>query len=71
MNKFNLPLIASIIASLAGIAGTVITPFLGATVDAQVQAILQALSALLVVIPTWHVSSVAATQAKVKMGLKP
>jgi hypothetical protein len=47
--------------------GTILVPFLSADLTSQIQNILQALSAFLLVIPTWHVTSVAATQAKLKM----
>ena len=67
MKNLNLPFIASVLAAIAGLVGTVLVPFLSADLTSQIQNILQALSAFLLVIPTWHVTSVAATQAKLKM----
>ena len=62
----NLPLITSILAALAGAAGTILTPLYGNGLATTVQAVIQAISALLVVIPVTHASSVAAHVAKAK-----
>ncbi len=64
--KLNLPLIAAVVAALAGVVGSTLVPLLGTQLAISIQAILQALSALLIAIPTYHVSSVAAAQSKLK-----
>jgi hypothetical protein len=64
--NLNWALIGSIVAALAGVAGSILTPLYGSSLATSVQAVLQALSGLLVVIPTFHVSSVAASGAKYK-----
>jgi hypothetical protein len=66
----NLPLIAAICAALAGVAGTILTPLYGANLSTAVSAVLQALSGLLVLIPTLHASSVAATTGKLRARAK-
>ena len=68
--NLNLPLIASICAALAGVAGSILTPLYGADLSTAVQGVLQALSSLLVLIPTLHVSSVASAAAKAKINAK-
>lgn len=64
--KLNLPAIAAVLAAVAGIAGSALTPLFGTQLAIAVQAVLQAVSGLLVVIPTYHVASVAAAQSKLK-----
>lgn len=62
----NFPLIGSIVAAVAGVVGTILTPIYGVTLATAVKAFLLALSTLLIAIPTWHLASVAATSAKSK-----
>jgi hypothetical protein len=68
--SLNLPLIASICAALAGVAGSILTPLYGADLTTAVQGVLQSLSSLLLLIPTLHASSVAATAGKMKVRAK-
>lgn len=60
----NWPLIGSIVSAIAGAAGTIVTAIWGADAGNDAQVILQALSALLLAIPAYHVSSVAASTSK-------
>lgn len=62
--QWNWSTIGATLAALAGAAGTILTPIFGASLSTEVAGILQGLSALLLVIPTWHVTSVAASNAK-------
>jgi hypothetical protein len=62
--NINWATVGATVAALAGAAGTIITPIFGTTLATDITGILQGLSALLLVIPTWHVTSVAATNAK-------
>ena len=68
--KLNWPLLGAIVASIAGVVGTILTPIYGSSLTTQIQAVLQALSALLIAIPTWHVASTAATTSKMSAALK-
>jgi ABC-type dipeptide/oligopeptide/nickel transport system permease subunit len=62
--NLNWAAIGAVIATLAGVAGTIITPIWGTHLAGEVQAVLMGLSAILIAIPTFHVASVAATKAK-------
>jgi hypothetical protein len=62
--KLNWGVLGSVVAALAGIAGSIITPVFGSHLAAQVQSVLQSLSGLLILIPSWHLGSVAAANAK-------
>jgi hypothetical protein len=62
----NLPLIVSVLHSLAGVAGAVLTPIYGSHLSTAAQGVLLAISAALIAIPGYHVASVAATSAKAK-----
>jgi hypothetical protein len=62
--KLNWSVIGSIVAALAGVLGTILTPLYGTDLSSQIQSVLQALSALLVAIPAWHIGSVASANAK-------
>lgn len=64
--KINLPLIAAVLTALAGAAGTALIPLCGQNLASGVQTVLQAVAGLLVLIPTYHVSNVAASTAKAK-----
>lgn len=62
--NINWATLGAIAAALAGIAGTILTPIYGSGLSGEVQAVLQGLSALLIAIPGWHITSVAASKAK-------
>ena len=64
--KWNWPLLASILTAFAGVAGTVLTPVYGTNLSGQVQAILMAISGLLLAIPTTHAASAALTRSNAK-----
>lgn len=64
--KINLPLIATVLMAVAGAAGTVLVPIFGSGLSSAVAGVLQGLAALLLAIPTYHVSSVAAYTAKAR-----
>ena len=64
--KFNWPLVASFVAALAGVVGTVLTPTLGDTLSTNVQAVLMAISGLLLVVPVHQASSTAAARSQAK-----
>lgn len=66
----NWTVLGSIVSALAGAAGSVITPIYGAGLATSVSAVLQGLSGLLVAIGAFHVTAVAATEAKAKVALK-
>lgn len=66
MPKLNLPLVITVLTAIAGAVGTVLVPVFGQSLSTAVQAVLQAVVGLLVVIPTYHVSSVATVAAKSK-----
>lgn len=57
--------IGAALAALAGVVGTVLNPIVGTGISTSVGVVIQALSGLLILIGSWHVSSVAATQAKI------
>jgi len=63
----NWALIGSIVAAVAGVVGSVLTPIYGKNLSGSVEAVLQAVSGLLVLIPTWHVGSTAAYTAKMRL----
>jgi hypothetical protein len=65
--NINLPLVVSVLHSLAGVAGAVLTPVYGSQLSTASQGLLLAISALLVAIPGYHVASVAAATAKAKI----
>lgn len=62
--QINWPLLGSIVAGVAGVVGTVVTAIWGADAGTSAQAILQSLSALLIAIPTFHLTAVAAATTK-------
>ena len=66
----NWALIGAILATLAGIAGTILTPLYGTQLATAVQVSIPSLSALLIAIPPYHVASVAAATSKMKAALK-
>ena len=62
----NWAMIGAMVAALAGIAGSIITPIYGTSLATSVQAALQSISGLLVLIPTWHIASTAAYTSKLR-----
>ena len=68
--NFSWSMLASIVSALSGVVGSIVTPLYGSHVTASVQAVLAALSALLIVIAGYHVTSVAAANAKAKAAAK-
>lgn len=56
--------IVTILSLVAGVAGSIITPLYGATLASAVQGVLQALSALLVLIPSAHATNLVYSAAK-------
>jgi uncharacterized membrane protein YfcA len=58
--------VIAVVSGLAGIAGTVITPIYGSALATQVQAVLTALSGILVIIAGGHATSVVAHAAKLR-----
>lgn len=64
--------IGAALAALAGVIGTILTPLLGpgSSLPASLQAVLQAVSGILIAIPVWHVGTVAASNAKIKNAQK-
>ena len=67
--KINWPLLATLTATLAGAAGTILTPMYGESLSNAVQAVLQALSGLLLIIPTVHASQIVVGQASTRREL--
>jgi hypothetical protein len=65
--KINLPLVITVLAALGGIAGTVLTPIYGAQLTTAVQGVLQAISALLVLLPVHHASSIVVSQSRARI----
>lgn len=55
--------IAATLAAIAGVIGTILTPLLGSQLSTAVEAVIEAISGVLVVIPSYHVSVVAKTRA--------
>ena len=62
----NWAMIGSFIAALAGVAGSVLTPIYGTQMATGVQQVLQAVSGLLLLIPTWHIASTASYTSKLR-----
>ena len=62
----NWALLGSLVAALAGVVGSIVTPIYGSELSSSIENVLQALSGLLVLIPTLHMSSVAASNAKLR-----
>ena len=69
--NLNLPLIASVLSALGGAVGVVVTPLYGSNLTGAVQALLVAVSGLLVALPVHHAASTAAAQAKAKIATPP
>ncbi len=67
--KINWTLVAQIVAAVAGVVGTVVTPIWGSQVASSVQDFLQALSGVLVLIPTLTAAVVHVAKAKAKLAL--
>lgn len=63
-SKINWVLLGSIVTTISGFVGTVLTPIYGSALTSNVQGILQAVSGLLAAIGAFHVTSVAAANAK-------
>jgi hypothetical protein len=68
--KINLPLLSTVVLAIAGVIGSILTPLNGTGLIGAAQAVLQAIAGLLVVIPTYHVASVAAYSAKTAIDAK-
>lgn len=66
----NLPLIAAVLTALAGVAGSILTPLYGGDLTSAVQGVLQALSALLLVIPTTHASHLAYVSGRARVAAR-
>lgn len=62
----NWALIGSIVAAAAGVVGSILTPIYGTSLSTSVQAVLMAVSGLLVLIPTFHVGAVASYNSKLR-----
>ncbi len=64
--NWNWATIIAVISGLAGVAGSVLTPIYGTALATSVQAVLQTISGLLVLISGYHATSVVAATAKMK-----
>lgn len=64
----NWTLIAQVVSALAGAAGTILTPIYGTNLASAIVGVLQALSALLLVIPTVTTAVVHVTREKARLG---
>ena len=64
--KFNWPLIASVVGAIAGAVGTILTPLYGADLTNAVQAVLQAVSALLLLLPVHQATTTAAARSQAR-----
>jgi hypothetical protein len=62
----NWSLVIAVVSGLAGVAGSVITPIYGAALAGQVQAVLQAVSGLLVLVAGFHATGVVAAASKAR-----
>jgi hypothetical protein len=58
--------IGTAVSALAGVVGTILTPIYGTQLAGGVQAVLQSVSGLLILIGGYHVTSVAAAKAMAK-----
>ena len=67
---WNWATVIAVISGLAGVAGTVLTPIYGSNLANSVQAVLMALSGVLVAISGYHATSVVATTAKAKAAIR-
>jgi len=71
---FNWQTVTALVAALAGVAGTIITPIWGTQLASEIQGILQGLSALLIAIPAFHATSIVASttiyRAKAKVDVE-
>jgi hypothetical protein len=68
--NFNWPLVGSVLSALAGIAGTVLTPTLGANLSSNIQAVLLAVSGLLLAIPAHQAAMTASHRSQTKYAAK-
>lgn len=62
--------IVTIISLAAGVAGSIITPIYGVDLASAVQGVLQAVSALLVLIPSAHATALVYQSAKIDLEVK-
>lgn len=62
----NWAFIGSIVAAIAGIVGTILTPIYGSGLSTTVEAVLMGISGLLILIPTYHAGSVASYTSKMQ-----
>ncbi len=64
MNKLPWAKILAVVSGLAGIAGAVVTPVFGSALAGEVQAVLEAVSGILVIIAGTHATSLVYVKAK-------
>lgn len=64
--NLNLATIIAIVSGIAGVAGSILTPIFGNALALQIESILQALSAVLVIIAGASATSVVHATAKAK-----
>ena len=65
--KLNWATIIAVLTGLAGVVGAVITPIWGTHLASEVQAVIEGVSGVLVIIAGFHASSVVTTAAKAKI----
>lgn len=70
MKITNWPTIIAVVSAIAGVTGTVLTPIIGTSLAAGVQAVLQAVSGLLVLIAGGGATLILHTTAKARLGVK-
>ena len=64
--KLNWAMILAVLSGLGGAVGLIVTPIWGTHMTTQVQAVVAAVSALLVAISGYHATSVVTSTAKAK-----
>jgi len=65
--KINWSTVIAVFSGLAGVAGAVVTPIWGTHLAGEVQAVIEAISGVLVIIAGYHATTVLTAQAKAKI----
>lgn len=67
--KLNWAQIIAVVSGLAGVVGSVVTPIWGAALAGEVQAVIQAVSGILVILAGGSATAVAHSTAMAKLGI--
>jgi hypothetical protein len=64
--KMNWPLLASVFAAMAGAVGSILTPLYGNNLSTAVQAVLQAISGVLLLLPVHQAATTASYRSQMR-----